>query len=116
RMAARQEESGSDLGPFVLIALGAGALLWLLPKAFPRAFVATPSVGPGSPPSAPPSQTAPHPLLSALSNTWDRLVNRDLINLLSGSQVARKAFLFQAGMYSFYQTDARPDGKNGPVT
>jgi hypothetical protein len=115
-MAARQEEQGVDLGPFVAIAIGAGVLLWLLPKAFPRAFPATPSTGPDPVTGQPRSSAASHPLVTLVNAIWRPSVDRALVSLLSQSPAARKAYLFQAGMYSFYQTDALPDGKNGPVT
>lgn len=116
RMARRQEQQGSDLGPFVVIAIGAGVLLWLLPKTFPRAFVATPSVGPSPETSRVPSSAASHPIVSLVHAIWRPSVDRAVVSLLSQSPTARKAYLFQAGMYSFYQTEERPDGKNGPVT
>ncbi len=111
-----------DLGPFVVLAIGAGVLLWLLPKAFPRAFVPTPSVGPdpatgGAPgPVAARSGTSVHPIVQLLSTSWRPSADPVLVSLLSQSETARKAYLFQAGFYSFYQTDQIPDGKNGPIT
>jgi hypothetical protein len=109
-MAARSEASEeTDLGPFVVIAVGAGLLLWLLPKAFPRGFVPTPSVG------LSPSEQGGHPMVSITATSYNP-VNTGLVSLLSHNREARKTYLFQAGMYSYYQTEERPDGKNGPVT
>jgi hypothetical protein len=39
-----------------------------------------------------------------------------LLDLLRGDATARKIYLFQAGMYSYMQTEALPDGRVGPVT
>lgn len=115
-MATRQEAEGIDLGPLVVFAVGAGLLVWLLPKALPRAFVPTSSVGPDPVTGQPRSSAASHPIVTLVSTLWRPSVDRALVSLLSQNQTARKAYLFQAGMYSFYQTDAPPDGKNGPVT
>jgi len=110
-MAARSEASEqTDLGPFVVIAVGAGLLLWLLPKAFPRGFIPTPGFG------GPPSDQGVHPVASSTATSWHRPVNHGLVSLLSHNREARKAYLFQAGMFSYHQTEELPDGKNGPVT
>lgn len=107
----KDTENASSVLSFILIGIGVGGLVYLgiryfagaaktsvagVSSAIASSFGASSGSGLGGnrPPPAPSS----------------------LVTFLTGNSAARKVFLFQAGMFSFYQSDALPDGKVGPVT
>lgn len=111
---AQREVTENGAGSFLSILLlgaGIGGVVYLSVKYFgvpklpstsvPLPGIGVPPGGPGLGGNQPGSAPTPPPALVAL---------------LRSNPTARKVFLFQASMYSYYQTDALPDGQIGPVT
>jgi hypothetical protein len=111
---AQREVSENGAGSFlsiILLGAGIGGVVYLAVKYFgvpklpstavPLTGIGVPPGGPGLGGNHPGSAPTPPPALVAL---------------LRSNPTARKVFLFQASMYSYFQTDALPDGQIGPVT
>jgi hypothetical protein len=67
-------------------------------------------------PAASPSLSLPGTGSSGSNSPAPSGAGSPLLDLLRGDATARKIYLFQAGMYSYMQTEALPDGRVGPVT
>lgn len=110
-----QDEGSEGIGVFfsyVLLGVGVGGLVYLGAKYFGAARSSGPGLG-STAASGYGVSTGPGTEGNRFSTPGHA---PPVVSLLRSDPSARKVFLFQAGMFSFFQTDALPDGKVGPMT
>lgn len=110
-----QDEGSEGIGLFfsyVLLGVGVGGLVYLGAKYFGVIRASSPGIGS--------TATSGYGVPTGPGTGGNRSSTPGhappVVSLLRSDPSARKVFLFQAGMFSFFQTDALPDGKVGPVT
>ena len=114
---AQEKKGGSASSAVLWLMLGGGALVFLYygSKSLQRLQSGL-LPGLSGFPMFPGSSTAAITNPNQISTSQTAPPINTLIQRLTSNQMSRYIFLFQAGMYSYYQTEALPDGMNGPVT